>query len=205
VVAANRKENAMNAKLKLKLAVASLLACAAGTAAANPRGAGIDYARVVDVTPLVQRVRVETPRRECWEETQYETVRHESAGYGQGGPVRTAAPTIVGGLLGGVIGRQFGGGNGRNAMTAVGALVGASMASQAAINRAYAGTPGQVVYEEQPVTVQRCQTKTSYHEEERIDGYRVTYVYAGREYVTTMNSHPGTSIPVRVSVAPASR
>jgi uncharacterized protein YcfJ len=197
---------AMKTNLKLKLAMAGLLIGVAGTAAANPpsRGSGMDYARVVDVTPIVQRVRVATPARECWQETQYQTIRHETRSYGPGqGKVQSAAPTIAGGIIGGVIGRQFGGGGGRDAMTAVGALVGASMGAQAAHNRAYAGSTAQVVYEERPVTVQRCETVTSYHEEERIEGYRVTYVYAGREYVTTMASHPGTSIPVRVTVVPS--
>jgi uncharacterized protein YcfJ len=197
----------MNTNLKLKLAVAGLLVSAAGTAAANPggRASGLDYARVVDVTPIVQLVRIESPARECWQETEYQTIRHETRSYGPGqpAPVQTAAPTIAGGIIGGVIGRQFGSGSGKDAMTAVGALVGASMGAQAAHNRAQAGSPAQVVYEERPVTVQRCQTVTSYREEERIEGYRVTYVYAGREYVTTMASPPGTSIPVRVTVVPA--
>jgi uncharacterized protein YcfJ len=47
------------------------------------------------------------------------------------------------------------------------------------------------------------QDTTTFREEERIQGYRVTYVYADREYVTTMASHPGTSIPVRVTVLPS--
>jgi uncharacterized protein YcfJ len=194
----------MKTNLKLKLAVAGLMACVAGTAAADPRssGSGLDYARVVDVTPIVRHVRIATPAQECWQETQYQTVRHETRSYSQGGKVQTAAPTIAGGIIGGVIGRQFGGGGGRDAMTAVGALVGASMANQAAHNQAYG--PAQVAYEERPVTVERCQTTTSYREEERLEGYRVTYVYAGREYVTTTASHPGTSIPVRVSVVPTS-
>jgi uncharacterized protein YcfJ len=195
---------AMNRNLMLKLAAAGLLLGVAGTAAASPasRGSSIDYARVVDVTPIVQRIRVGTPARECWQETEYQTVRHETRSYGPG-RVQSAAPTIAGGIIGGVIGRQFGGGSGKDAMTAVGALVGASMGAQAAHNAAYASGPARVVYEERPVTVQRCQTVTSYREEERIQGYRVTYVYAGREYETTMASHPGTSIPVRVTVVPS--
>jgi uncharacterized protein YcfJ len=194
----------MNRNLKVKLAVAGLLLGVAGSAAAGPpaRASSIDYARVVDVIPIVQRVRVGTPARECWHETEYHTVRHETRGYAPG-RVQSAAPTIAGGIIGGVIGRQFGGGSGKDAMTAVGALVGASMGAQAAHNAAYASSPSRVVYEERPVTVQRCQTVTNYREEERIQGYRVTYVYAGREYQTTMASHPGTSIPVRVTVVPS--
>jgi len=197
----------MKTNLKLKLAVAGLLIGVAGTAAANPgsRGSGVDYARVVDVTPMVQRVRVATPAQECWQETEYQTIRHETRSYGPGrqGQVNSAVPTIAGGIIGGVIGNQFGGGSGKGAMTAVGALVGASMGNRAAYNQAHAAGPAQVSYEERPVTVERCETTTSYRVEERIEGYRVTYVYADREYVTTMASHPGTSIPVRVTVVPS--
>ncbi|MFU8820209.1 MAG: glycine zipper 2TM domain-containing protein [Gammaproteobacteria bacterium] len=196
----------MKTNMKLKLAMAGLLVAVAGTAAADPgkRGAGVDYARVVDVAPIVQRVRIATPARECWQETEYQTVRHETRSYAPAQRrVNTAVPTIAGGIIGGVIGHQFGSGSGKDAMTAVGALVGASMGNRAAYNQAPIASPARVEYEEVPVTVQRCQESTSYREEERIDGYRVTYVYAGREYVTTMASHPGTSIPVRVTVVPS--
>lgn len=194
----------MNTNLKLKLAIAGLLACVAGTATANPRGAGagVDFARVVDVTPIVQRVRIESPSRECWQETEIQTVRHEAPG--QSAPGSAFLPTLAGGVIGGVIGNQFGSGSGKDAATAAGALLGATMGNQSARNRAMAATPGRVFIEEQPVTVQRCQTITSVREEERIDGYRVTFIYADREYVTTMDSPPGTSIPVRVSVVPTS-
>lgn len=196
----------MKTNMKLKLAMVGLLVAVAGTAAADPgkRGSGVDYARVVDVAPIVQRVRIATPARECWQETEYQTIRHETRSYGpsQRRP-NTAVPTIAGGIIGGVIGHQFGSGSGKDAMTAVGALVGASMGNRAAYNQANTTSHARVDYEEVPVTVQRCQESTRYREEERIDGYRVTYVYAGREYVTTMASHPGTRIPVRVTVVPS--
>lgn len=191
----------MKSNLKLKLAVAGLLACVAGTAAADPRSrSGLEYARVVDVTPIVRQVRVETPARECWQETEYRTVRHEESYY-PGRRADSAVPAIAGGILGGVIGRQFGSGSGRDAMTAVGVLVGASVASEAARNDGYGDR--RVSYEQRPVTVERCETTVSYQVEERIEGYRVTYVYAGREYTTTTASHPGNRIPVRVTVVPA--
>lgn len=196
----------MKTNLKLKMAVSMLALGVAGTAAADPnlRGAGRDYARVVDVTPIVQRVRIETPEQECWQETEYQVIRHDTLERDDR-RVRSAAPTIAGGILGGVLGRQFGSGSGRDAMTAVGVLVGASVAAEAAHNDARRAAPARSRYEERPVTVERCQTTRSYREEERIEGYRVTYRYADREYVTTMASHPGTSIPVRVTVVPAGR
>ena len=196
----------MKTNLKLKMAVSMLALGVAGAAAADPnlRGPGRDYARVVDVTPIVQRMRIETPEQECWQETEYQVVRHDTRGRNDR-RVRSAAPTIAGGILGGVLGRQFGSGSGRDAMTAVGVLVGASVAAAAAHNEARHAAPVRSRYEERPVTVERCRTTSSYREEERIEGYRVTYRYADREYVTTMASHPGTSIPVRVTVVPAGR
>jgi uncharacterized protein YcfJ len=197
----------MKTNRKLKLAMAGLALAVAGTVAASPatRAGGLDYARVVEVTPIVQRVRIQTPVQECWQETQYQAIRHETRSYGPGdrGQGSVAGPTIAGGIIGGVIGRQFGSGSGKDAMTAVGALLGASAANQSAHNRARTAAPPRVSYEERPVTVERCETVSSYREEERIQGYRVTYVYADREYVTTMAQHPGTSIPVRVSVVPS--
>ena len=195
----------MKNTLMLKLAMAGLLLSVAGTAAAGNRGkSGIDHARVVDVTPIVRQVRTATPVRECWHETEYETVQvrsHAPGRVGQASPL----PTIAGGIIGGVVGSQFGSGNGKKAMTAVGALVGASMGAQAEERRVYAGGPARVSYEERPVTVQHCQTTTSYQVEERIEGYHVTYVYGGREYRTTTASHPGRTIPVRVTVVPSGK
>lgn len=195
----------MKTNLKLKMALGMLALGVAGAAAADPRGrgAGMDYARVVDVTPIVQRVRLETPAQQCWQETEYRTIRHEAPTYYERDKAPSAVPAVAGGIIGGVIGRQFGSGSGKDAMTVLGALVGASVGSQSAQSRVRTAAAGSVSYEQRPVTVERCETTISYREEERIEGYRVTYVYADREYVTTMASHPGSSIPVRVTVVPA--
>ena len=52
-------------------------------------------------------------------------------------------------------------------------------------------------------TVQRCETRYRDEWQERIDGYRVTYVYNGRRQVTEMPNRPGDRIRVRVDVSPA--
>ena len=51
--------------------------------------------------------------------------------------------------------------------------------------------------------MQRCDVRYEHEYEERIDGYRVTYEYNGREYTTRMPYDPGERIKVRVAVAPA--
>jgi uncharacterized protein YcfJ len=153
-----------------------------------------DYARVVDVQPLVTRVRVSTPQRECWDET-----RVDNRGYGNSPlPRSTAGGAVLGGIVGAVIGHQFGHGQGRDAATAAGAVIGAAVGSQQAQRRAaYASAPPQ------SYTVQRCETR--YHDEwqERTDGYRVTYMYNGRRQVTELPYRPGDRIRVRVDVSPA--
>ncbi len=63
-----------------------------------------DYARVVDVQPLVTRVRVSTPQRECWDET-----RVDDRGYGNSPlPRLRAGGAVLGAIVGGVIGHQIG-------------------------------------------------------------------------------------------------
>ena len=57
-------------------------------------GNGYDYARVVNVDPVVRQVRVETPRRECWTEVVYDDQPQRYRG--------TAGPTLLGAALGGL-------------------------------------------------------------------------------------------------------
>jgi uncharacterized protein YcfJ len=149
-----------------------------------------DYARVVNVDPIVHRVRVSTPERECSNEE-----RPVSSG-ATGTEIRS---TLIGGLIGAVVGHQIGHRSHDPVAVVGGSLVGAAIgnsigASQAAKRGEYA----QVSYE----TVQRC--AVNYRDEwaEEIDGYRVTYVYNGREYTTRMPYDPGQRIRVGVEVRP---
>ena len=148
-----------------------------------------DFARVTDVRPIVRLVTVSVPRRECWNEEV--RVDHRRRGNG------SAGATIAGGLLGGVVGRQFGDGRGRNALTVVGAIVGSAIGNNAA--NANRQIPAGARY----TTVQRCETRDEVREEERIDGYEVTYIYNGQEYTTRTRNDPGERIRVRISVNPA--
>lgn len=155
---------------------------------------GYDYARVVDVDPIVTRVRTEVPRRDCYDEVQ------RSSSYSRGYVRDSAAPTIIGGIIGGVIGSQIGHGHGRGAATIAGTLLGAGIGQAASRN----ANAGDYDYDEpQERVVQRCSVSYDDQIEQRIDGYRVTYVYHGREYTTRMPYDPGDSVRIRVDVAPA--
>ena len=151
-------------------------------------GGAYDYARVVDVQPLTTRVRVSTPQRECWDETRVDQ--------GRGGPRTSAGGAILGAVIGGVIGHQIGSGRGRDAATAAGAVIGAGVGARQA-ERNSGNAPAR------EYTVERCDTRYSEHWEERVDGYRVTYVYNGRRQVTQLPYKPGDRIRVRVDVSPA--
>lgn len=157
----------------------------------DSRGRGeYDYARVVDVQPLMTRVRVSTPQRECWDETRVDERDYR-------GPRTSAGGAILGAVIGGVIGHQIGSGRGRDAATAAGAVIGAGIGHKQAERRNAGNLPAQREY-----TVERCDTRYSDAWEERIDGYRVTYVYNGRRQVTELPYRPGDRIRVRVDVSP---
>ncbi|HEX6999285.1 MAG TPA: glycine zipper 2TM domain-containing protein [Gammaproteobacteria bacterium] len=184
-----------------KAVLAAAVGClAAGTASAHGHGRGhghhhhhhyrghadVVYARVVDVEPIVRYVTVERPRQECWQEVVYEPVHRTGV----------AGPTIAGGIVGAAIGRQFGSGSGRDAMTLIGSVAGAVVANQRAVrNQAYAGGT-------RAVTVDRCEVVPERFTEERIDGYRVTYVYEGRRHVMHSATRPGDRVALAVSAVP---
>jgi uncharacterized protein YcfJ len=149
-----------------------------------------DYARVIDAEPLMRRIRVTSPRRECWDE-----VRYDERGY-RGGR-SSSGGALLGAVIGGVIGSQIGSGRGRDAATAAGAVIGAGVGHREAERRNAGGPPPR------EYTVQRCETRYQETFEERIDGYRVTYEYHGRRQVTELPYKPGDRIRVRVDVSPA--
>ncbi len=188
-------------RLVRALVVLAGVTCVAGTALATPpswsnsrhnRGSHdeYDYAPVTRVQPIVRQVRVETPRRECWDDVRYVESRPNLSDPQVGGRA------LVGGIIGGVIGSQFGSGRGRDAATVAGALIGARVGVDSA-ERRYGSSH---VREE---VVQRCDVRYEREYEERIEGYRVTYEYNGREYTTRLPYDPGERIRVRVAVAPA--
>lgn len=147
------------------------------------------YAEVVDVEPLFRTVRVRRPERECWDEEVYDDRYRRHRG--------TAPATVAGGIIGGAVGRQFGDGKGRDAMTVVGTLIGSAIAHDRAAQRHYDD------YDRPRVrVVERCETHWQTYDDRRLEGYRVTYVYGGREYTTRTAHEPGDRIRVNVAVTP---
>jgi uncharacterized protein YcfJ len=146
-------------------------------------GPELAYGRVVSVEPMVRYVTVDRPRQECWDEV----VRRPALG--------VVGQTIAGGVVGAAIGRQFGGGSGRDLATMLGAMAGSVVANERAQrNLGYAGT--------RDVTVQRCEAVSNPVTEQVVDGYLVTYVYQGRRYTTRTATPPGDRIQLAVDVRP---
>lgn len=186
----------MNVKFRnLKAGCAALAISIAAAAPAHAdrygrSGAVYDYAEVLNVAPIVRYVTVTTPVRECWDEQREYVVDRR--------PVNGGGAALFGAMLGGVIGHQFGSGRGNDAATAVGALLGAAIGSDAASR-----TPRDYDREIHSRPVRRCQTNYTSTEEERVDGYNVTYRYNGQKYRTRMPYDPGRRLRIRVDVRPA--
>lgn len=160
-----------------------------GYANGHARNAQYDYARVISSEPIVRYVTVKTPVRECWQDVQHYSTRRAAPG--------TGASTLVGAIVGGVIGHQFGSGRGNDAATVAGSLIGAAVGNDSA--RRHYGYRNE--HYSRPV--QRCDTSYREHEEKRIDGYNVVYKYNGQRYATQMPYDPGRELRVRVDIRPA--
>lgn len=181
----------------------------------------IDFARVVRVDPVFEQYRSQPvssgPR--CYERPAYvqgdsyygDDYRNGDSYYDPSGGDRRSvgteggrtAATVVGGIVGAVLGSKVGGGSARYATSAIGSMVG--------------GMAGKSIYEQskrnqQPRTgmVRVCdpvQDNGNYYPansggERAVSGYDVTYEYAGKTYRTRTDHHPGDRIRVRVDVRP---
>ena len=147
-----------------------------------------DEARVLRAKPVYDTVTVNKPETQCWTEQ----VRHQ---YRQPTKDASYTPTIAGAILGGVVGNQFGGGSGKDVMTAAGMVLGGASGND--YRKTSSGGTGSYTTNER-----RCETVDKYHETTELVGYNVKYEYQGRNYWTRMDSDPGDYIKVRVSVEP---
>ncbi|MGD8785176.1 MAG: glycine zipper 2TM domain-containing protein [Thioalkalispiraceae bacterium] len=148
------------------------------------RGDGFyDRARVTHVEPVYTTVRVSVPVQECYQqEVRSPRYHHDDK----------AASTVVGAIIGGAIGHNVG--KHRKAPTVAGAIIGGAIGNELAKNRGHRHE--YVRYEDV------CETRYTYEEEQRVDGYNVTYRYKGEVFTTYMKHHPGKRLRVKVRVSP---
>lgn len=102
---------------------------------------------------------------------------------GSGGDV------LAGALIGGVIGNQFGGGTGKDAMTVLGAIVGANKAANSS-------REAVVGYQQE----KRCDKVNRVVNEPIVSHYRISYTYNGYEY--TQETEHYYTLGQRVNVQP---
>jgi uncharacterized protein YcfJ len=143
----------------------------------------VDYATVIQSTPVTRTIRVSQPRQQCWDQ---EVTRVER---GRSDP----GATLVGGLIGAAIGHHVGRHNGnRGVGTVAGAMIGGGIAREASRGR-----------DREYVDVERrCEQVHDSYDEQRVVGYRVVYRYNGETYETQMAHDPGRKLRVRVTVEP---
>ncbi len=176
----------MNRMVLFVVSAAIALVAAPPTLAGNQYDPAFhDYADVIEVKPIIELVRVDSPRQECWTETRTR--------YGYRGGHNSYTPEIFGAIVGAAVGNRFGRGRGRDLATAAGAVLGGSIGHDVKRrNHRYA-------YNE---PVERCETRHEFHEEEHVVGYRVKYRYGDRIYHSRTSHDPGDRIRVRVHVEP---
>ncbi len=162
------------------------------------------YADVVDVEPIVKHRVVSRQREVCEDRDRYARRYHDQhhefdePRYPDHGP--SLARTVFGGLIGGLIGHQFGGGHGKQALTILGALAGSSIAKDSA-RRNHNYRSYRYAQDRYRRGVE-CWTVNDEDIVKSHDGYRVTYTYQGRRFVKHMNTYPDDQIRVRVRVSP---
>ena len=181
-----RWNSAVNtAQTKKKVCLTLLLAFCPGLSAWA--GGQITEVPVISSYPVYQTVVREVPREQC----HIEQVARRHSGH------KSATPAIVGTIIGGALGNAVGS---KKKNKQVGAVVGGVLGYSIGrdIGRRGAERQAAYVYEDREV----CSTIYERVEEERLNGYDVSYAYAGETYKTRMASDPGDTIRVRVQVRP---
>ena len=145
-------------------------------------GSYTDYATVTSIEKVYKQYRTEEPYQECYIK---ETLQNQGDG--------SATNEIMGAILGGAIGNQFGEGDGKEVMTLAGIVLGASMANDAE----KAGSSVQVVVSEEV-----CETKVKTSFVKKLSHYLVHIDYEGRDLVFASKKRPSEDvIKVKVTVS----
>ncbi len=186
-----RVESGLEAVMKLMILVAMTL-CLAGTQV-NAKGAGYDgaggadntkvaWADVLRVDPVYSYDQARAPRQECDDVPVERQVDNGNR----------AAGTVLGAIVGGVLGSTVGKGDGRRAATVVGAVAGGAIGNNVA-----RGDGSSYVDSER-----RCHVVNDAPPERRVVAYDVQYRYRGDVFMSRLDYDPGDRLRVRVSVEP---
>lgn len=172
----------------------------------NSRTQRTDVATVISAVPIYDRYAAQGyQRQECWDERSnaYDDgyYRDSNGRLYRNGTDSNANGTLIGALIGGALGNQAGKGDGRKAATIGGAVIGGVIGNQVDRNNDASGNYDQ--YRDNSGTVRRCRTVTDYDNNSRqVEGYTVTYRYAGQTYTSYTTRRPGRTMRVVVDVRP---
>ena len=142
-------------------------------------GSFVDSATVNSVEKVYEQYKVEEPYQDCYIQ---ETLQQSGDG--------SATNEIMGAILGGAIGNQFGEGDGNDAMTLAGIFLGASIANDAE----KANSTGQVV-----VRQEVCENKVRQKIKRRLSHYKINVDYNGHNVSYSSNRRPYDDV-VKVEV-----
>ncbi|MBL6804484.1 MAG: hypothetical protein ISQ56_04095 [Pseudomonadales bacterium] len=142
---------------------------------------------VVSAQPVYQLAQIETPQERCEEErVLVDRAKRQSSD----------TPIIVSTIIGGAIGNAVGNNKSSKRVGAVlGAVLGNSVGRDIARQSQSSDT-------RQYQIVERCETVFVSHEEERLLGYDVIYLFNEQQYSVRMAQDPGSQMKVRVDVQP---
>lgn len=161
---------------------ATTVAIAMGTA--SIAYADIVKAPVISKSPITQTTKVVTGyTTQCNKERIYDNRKKEGSVFdGAGNALKGDGNSLAGAIIGGVIGNQFGNGNGKTAMTVLGTIVGSNIGN---------GTSKEAPHS-RVVTV--CDDVPTTEIREKIVGWNVTYQFEGAVYTIQMDRDPGAFV-----------
>ena len=179
------KQNVSILKSVMKggMLILSLLALSSAVSAQQ----SYEMVAVVSAQPVYQLAQIETPQERCVEErVLVDRAKRQSSD----------TPIIVSTIIGGAIGNAVGNNKSSKRVGAVlGAVLGNSVGRDIARQSQSSDT-------RQYQIVERCETVFVSHEEERVLGYDVIYLFNEQQYSVRMAQDPGSQMKVRVDVQP---
>jgi uncharacterized protein YcfJ len=162
----------------------------------TPEAIHYGWADVLRVDPIFEEsaeAAGSNPQQECYEEQ----VLIQPAQANEPDQGKRVGGTLLGAIIGGVIGSRFGKGDGRKAATAAGAVAGGAIGNNLASGdgNTPAGRPARYT------TQRRCRQVEG--AQRHAIAYDVEYRYRGEVYTARMATDPGDRMRVKVSVTPA--
>ena len=157
--------------------VGAAVLAGAGAVAGYQGLLGNGGAEVVHARALTRTVK--TPREACHDEqvTHTRAVKDDHRLVGTG----------LGAVVGGILGNQVGGGNGKKLATVAGAAAGGFAGNQ---------IQGRVQQADTYTTTER-RCETVYDRSEEADGFEVVYVLNGKQHTVHMDHDPGRRLPIK--------